>query len=343
MTRREFIGNAAAFGLLSGCATAGSPAANGGIRAYLMHLGWNMWSDVPVRPGEPDVTSRTRVKVCGVNRFRTDMGVWNRVTERMAKDGYNMVVVDVGEAYAFPSHPEIGVTGAWSPERMQTEVRRLRALGLEPIPKLNFSAAHDTWLGVYHRMVSTRKYYEVCADLIRDIAEAFGHPRFLHLGYDEETARHQQHYAMAVVRQGDLWWHDFRWFVETTAKTGMRPWIWSDFLWRHKADFLSRMPKDVLQSNWYYGKNFTPGRPLKKDYECNPVDAYLELDRAGFDQVPTGSNWTCDENFRGTVGFARAHIAPERLKGFMMAPWFFPDPREEGKLMDACRLGREAW
>ena len=344
MTRREFVRDAAAFGLLAGCATAkGGGVAQGEIRAYLMHLGWNMWSDIPVASWGPYKTKEECAVVCAADRFRTDVGVWNRVTERMAKDGYNMVIVDVGEALAYPSHPELGAKGCWSPERMREEVRRLRALGLEPIPKLNFSAAHDTWLGPYHRMVSTRKYYEVCADVIRDVAEAFDHPRFLHLGYDEETAGHQRKYAMAVVRQGELWWHDFLWFVGQTTKAGMRPWIWSDFIWHHKADFLARMPKDVLQSNWYYGKSFATGLPVREGLECNYVDAYLELEKAGFDQVPTGSNWSCDENLGGTVEFCRRNIDPSRLKGFMMAPWFFPDPRWEQKLTDACRLGREAF
>ena len=343
MNRREFIRGAAACGLFAGCATTAEKfVAKGGIRAYLMHLGWNMWSDRPVEKWGPYKGDEVKV-VTAADHLRTDVGVWNRVTERMAKDGYNMVIVDIGEAVRFPSHPEIAAKDAWEPERMREEIVRLNGLGLEVIPKLNFSTAHDTWLGVYERMVSTQKYYSVCADLIRDVADIFGRPRFMHLGYDEETAGHQRQYGFAAVRQGDLWWHDFRWFADTTAKAGMRPWIWSDYIWHHKQDFLSKMPKDVLQSNWFYGDSFKTGEPLAKGYECNRVDAYLELEKAGFDQVPTGSNWSCDANLRGTVDFCRRHISPSRLKGFMMAPWFFPDPRWEDKLMDACRLGREAF
>jgi hypothetical protein len=43
----------------------------------------------------------------------------------------------------YPSHPELAVKGSWSPEKMKSELARLRALGLEPIPKRNFSASHD--------------------------------------------------------------------------------------------------------------------------------------------------------------------------------------------------------
>jgi hypothetical protein len=85
----------------------------------------------------------------------------------MAKAGMNMVVIDVGDAIEYASHPEISVKNAWSSTRLGEELARLRSLGLEPIPKLNFSTAHDQWLHDYSRMVSTPVYYKVCAEVIR--------------------------------------------------------------------------------------------------------------------------------------------------------------------------------
>ena len=41
---------------------------------------------------------------------------------------------------------------------MRKELDRMRALGLEPLPKLNFSTCHDAWLKDYHRMISTPQY-----------------------------------------------------------------------------------------------------------------------------------------------------------------------------------------
>ena len=132
----------------------------------------------------------------------------------------------------------------------------MRKLGLEPIPKMNFSATHDTWLGTYHRQVSTPAYYKVCEDLVDEVIRLFDKPRFFHLGYDEETAECQQSFAYTVVRQYDLWWHDFEFFVKQVERRGVRPWIWSDYGWKHGDEFLKRMPKSVLQSNWYYGLDF---------------------------------------------------------------------------------------
>ena len=68
-------------------------------------------------------------------------------------------------------------------------------MGLEPIPKLNFSTAHDAWMGLYSLRVSAKPYYEVCRDLIKDAVNIFDGPRFFHLGMDGETAEHHRHYA----------------------------------------------------------------------------------------------------------------------------------------------------
>ena len=302
------------------------------IWAALLHMGTNMWSDQPVESWGPYKGDDLKL-VCKADHVRFDEAVWRRLTDRMARAGMNMVVIDLGEAIRYPSHKELWVKGSWEIDRFRKELARLRAMGLEPIPKMNFSSAHDTWLQQYERMLSTKKYYEVCGDLIRDVAEIFDRPRFIHLGYDEETAAHQSKYQYCAVRQGDLWWHDFLWFVKTVESTGMRPWIWSDYVWHHPDLFYRRMPKSVLQSNWYYASSFDLA--TLKGMAHARVKVYEDLDKAGFDQVPTGSNWSCDDNFSGTVKFCRKACSPERLKGFMTAPWFFTLPAWEKKNLDA--------
>lgn len=163
-------------------------------------------------------------------------------------------------------------------------------------------------------MVTSRKYYEVCEDLIREVAELFDGPRYLHLGYDEENYGNQSQYELVVIRQGDLFWHDLKWFAETTEKAGMRPWVWSDYYFRHEKEFLRQMPKSVIQSNWHYGEDFDP--------RTSPATrAYLAFDKAGFDQIPTGSNWESDKNFDKTVEFGFEQLSRNRLKGFLMASW----------------------
>ena len=136
---------------------------------------------------------------------------------------------------------------------------------------------------------------------------------------DEETAAHQIHNAYAVMRQHELWWHDLHFFVDEVEKQNVRAWVWSDMIWHHQDDFLKQMPKSVLQSNWYYGaefENFAAG-----DEQKTYVQAYDLLNEHGFDQVPTGSNWSTPKNMQATAKYCNAHISPQHLKGYMIAPW----------------------
>jgi len=317
MSRREFVKTGTVAAMAAGLPRLGEAesVAPAFMWGALLHMGTNMWSDVPVKSWgalKPDELHL----VCAADHLRFDEAVWRTLTQRMKTAGMNLLVIDLGEALQYQSHPELSVKGSWPLDKFRAELARLRALGLEPIPKLNFSTAHDTWLKEYGRQVSTPIYYRVCADMIREVCEIFDKPRFFHLGYDEETAAHQSQYSYAVVRQGELWWHHFLFFVKQVESMGARPWIWSDYYWNHPEEFLQRMPKSVLQSNWYYGAEFAPDKQKE-------VKTYLDLDQAGFDQVPTGSNWSNDVNFKGTVRFCKKNLAPKHLKGFLMAPWFF--------------------
>lgn len=287
------------------------------IWAFMVHLGCNCWADHTVdRWG--DSAGLQAESHSPEDYMRFDDDEWQFITSRVAALGGNMVLLDLAEGLQYESHPELSAKGAWSKERLEKEMRRLAELGIELIPKLNFSTGHDTWLKEYHRMVSTPDYYRVCSDLIAEVSELFGKPRFFHLGYDEETIHNQRASHFAVVRQGELWWHDFLWFNETVKKTGSRSWIWSDYGWRHKEEFLARMPRDVLQSNWYY--YHIDGEQDKEHLER--IAFFDELDKAGFDQIPCGSAYSWKLNFTELVRYCRKHlVGSPRLKGFMLAPW----------------------
>ena len=185
-------------------------------------------------------------------------GAFHSACDYMAAKGMNFVMIDVGEGYVYPSHPELAVKGSWTPEKMRAELKRIRGLGLEPIPKLNFSTTHCAWLGEYRHAISTPEYYRVVADVIRDVYEVFDRPRLFHLGYDEEDAGHMKGFDYMVIRQGELWWHEFLYTVGLVEKLGARPWIWSDKIWHHRDEFVKRCPKSILQSIWYYLADFAP-------------------------------------------------------------------------------------
>ncbi|MDD4018611.1 MAG: Tat pathway signal protein [Kiritimatiellae bacterium] len=315
------------------------------IWGVLLHLGTNMWSDVRV---ENRVTEGF-YKWGGEDGWglysdaiRFDEALWREATGRMAAKGLNTVMIDLGEALAYPSHPELAVKGTWSVAKMKEELKRLRGMGLTPVPKLNFSTGHDPWLKEYERMVSTPDYYRVCADLIRDVVEIFDGPELFHLGYDEEDYWHQHTYGYVVVRQAELWWHDFEFFRTTVEKNGSRPWIWSDYVWRHRDEFLKRMSKSVLHSNWYYASTDESTFPKEKsehDFRRTMMRANEVLEQGGFDQVPAGM---VNDHFAGFFEYSRKVIPPERFKGMMNTVWCFTQPHRRETIFKAIDQIAEA-
>ena len=101
--------------------------------------------------------------------------------------------------------------------------------------------------------------------------------------------------------------------------------------WDH-PDYFTRCPKSVVQSNWYYdeclggfdlAKDKTPHRKRLKEF--------WDLEKAGFDQIPCGTNWPGHERRKAKIGandvigklvkLGREVVSDKHLLGFMMAPW----------------------
>jgi hypothetical protein len=243
----------------------------------------------------------------------------------------NTAVVDVGEGIVLPSHPELSVKGSWTPEKMRREIEFMKSHGIEAIPKLNFSTLHDAWLGDVQYEVSTPRYYQVCAEVIKDVAEIFGRPRLFHIGMDEESDLGLQgNYDMMIIRQGALYWNDVNFLADEVEKYGSRAWMFGDDAWFRQESFYANFPKRILLSNWFYGRSF---RKAEKPWQPPRMNSYREFDEHGFDQVPTATNWypgylykdkgikSNDVNFPLTVAHCRQTVSPQRLKGFMMTTW----------------------
>ena len=85
-------------------------------------------------------------------------------------------------------------------------------------------------------------------------------------------------------------------------------------LWHQPDQFFSKMPKSVLQSNWYYDEEFNP--------EWDMVRQYIDLEKHGYDQIPTGSyHFENPKSIGNTVAFAEKHISRGHLKGFLQTWW----------------------
>jgi len=326
--RRNFIKQVSAAGIASSIPSVlfSQPLASPDIIwANLVHLSYNMWADNTPLKYKDDNYQNLNFKEAGkwASCFRPyltfDDNVWNAILKKMVAVGMNMIVIDLGDGIQYESHPEIAVNNAWTTEKLKKELVKIRKMGLEPIPKLNFATTHDAWMKKYSRMVSSDIYYGVCKDLIEEVSILFNKPRFFHLGMDEETAQHQIKKDYAVIRQKDLWWADLYFYIAEVERNGVRPWVWSDYAWRRPEVFFKKMPKSVLQSNWYYRSNFNV--KTLKDKRKPQVQLYNDLDAHGYDQIPTGSNYSSPDNFELTVDYCKKVIDPSRLFGFMTAPW----------------------
>ena len=281
------------------------------------------------------------------NGLRWDDDMWNYIIDESVKTGVNTIVLDVGDSVEYGSHPEIATAGAWSRKRMRQEVKRCKDLGIALIPKLNFSTNHDMWLGIYSRMVSTPKYYEVANDLIKEVYELFDHPEYIHLGMDEESAQYCTA-QLSIFRQGKLYWNDLRYLVDCVADTGAKPWIWSSPLFDHPEDFKNTFaPDEIIISPYHYNgirpEHFTPidSRPEYQVYynegiykergfkfvEEDPflvrfMEVAIPLMKEGYLYVPCASVCNrCKYNHDDLIEYFRDNAPDNQIIGYMSAPW----------------------
>ena len=280
---------------------------------YLIHLSYHMWED----ENAPSRGKYEKPRYCENNNV--DVALWDKLIDFLSERKYNMLLIDVGDGIKYESHPEISAPDAWDKDFLKQKLAEIRAKGMVPIPKLNFSCCHHTWLKEYRRMVSTPMYYKVCADLIKEVCEVFDFPEFIQLGLDEENAPNQKYRECIHIRQGELLWHDIYFYFKEAEKHGARPWIWSDYCWHHQEEFLEKMPKSVLQSNWYYGV-FDDN--LADNFR-NQIDTYELLDKHGYEQIPTCSCWGAAgaRNVFQTLAYGKEKLSEELLRGYMVAPW----------------------
>ncbi len=270
---------------------------------------------------------------------------WDAILESCQKNGLNQIVLDVGEGLQYKCRPELAREGAWSHERAKAEVARCREMGIELIPKLNFSATHHTWLGDYGKMMSTPIYYQVCRELIEEVYEAFDHPRYFHLGMDEEgDPQFFKNTDMVHYRQGELIWHDLKFLIDTVKGCGATPWIWGDMCVYEPEEFRKHIPyDDVVLQPWIYfavkREHWTPVASKQRYINSNEGKLGIEfMEEApiwqkmtnegvnamndGYLTVPTPSNWGQNEWCHDDVveHFVNNNRSG-KLLGFMTAPW----------------------
>ena len=296
--------------------------------SYTIQLGFNMWRDAESVP-ENDGPFQCQSTGHHQSTMLTEKETWRRIVDQLPSFGINTLVIDLGEGVQYKSHPELAVPGAWTVEELKEELARVRALGLEPIPKLNFSSYHDAWLTPYCAQKGTDTYRKVVKDLIDEVCAIFESPRLIHLGMDEEefpnSPRRTNWWHNDYVRTNtsprdvDAYFADLSYMVSCVEANGARPWIVGDFYCTHPEEFMAKCPKSCVLSMSFWDRII-----LKPDgsYPDRPIyDEIRALHAAGFDQIPEASDWTCHQNIPQFVYFFMEFgLSNEQLLGFNAVP-----------------------
>ncbi len=281
------------------------------IRAALLHLGSNMWrkkgfDGPPVKDVEDFV-------------YREEMfcqkEVWIRVTNILAKLEFNTVVIDIGEGVRLDSHPEIATKGAWSKDELREELARLRSIGLDPIPKFNFSPGHSAWMGDWAYRIGTPEFDVFCKDIVEETIELFDKPTFFHIGQEEEKPTVQNNY-ISIARCKKKKAQDIRFLFDIIMKHGIRPAAWMDPDVFETLD--GDVPHEVLFFTWNYG--------IHRDVETlEETSDYIKLIHKyaslGYDVIPTTSSWSWHLNSKEVIKACHKHVPDERIAGYMTASW----------------------
>ena len=151
--------------------------ANKFMWTFFMYLSNHMWGDDTT----PDIS--WFMPPYYEEKNNTDVDVWDKSMKFLSECQYNTVIIDIGDGLKLESHPEIAAPDAWDKDFLKKKLDEIRALGITPIPKLNFSAGHDTWMKKYRRMVATPEYYAFCSDVIKEVCEVFDSPEYFHIGF----------------------------------------------------------------------------------------------------------------------------------------------------------------
>ena len=303
----------------------------------MIHLGLNNWMEKdetagayegakPVKSyfanGGEECTFR-----CASDKVRCNKKYFRALVDMAAKTGVNMIVIDLAEGLKYDTHPELAAEGAWTPAELSEEIAYIKSLGMDAVPSMDFSAAHDEWLCEYSRMVSTPTYYRVVADLIKEVCAIFGTPKLFYIGMGDENSSAQTKYDISIVRHGDLWWHDLNYIVGQVEANGARAWCNVDRILTDE-DYLARMSKEVLQGHYYRFMNDDLEEcRVKKETEprykerFEKLSVFGKLDAAGFEQFPIGTNYNYDDQLRHVVTATKKYASDDKILGYMMTTY----------------------
>lgn len=292
------------------------------IYAQTIQLGNNMWHDKPEIPPQDPSYLYSSLPYRPV--FNKDKECFRLLVDHAKAEGMNTIVISIGEGYCYSSHPEIALENAWTEDELRAEIAHIREIGMEPVPMLNFSAAHDMWLGKYERMVGTDTYQKVCLDLIDEVCKLFDSPKYFHIGMDEETYDAQKYLDFATVRNRVVMNRDLTAFLDCIRKNGVTPWMFCDYYKVSPKDFLAVVDKDVLLSDMHIR--------YSQSKNVYPTE-FSELIAEGYKIVPMITHHFLMRNASAVTSYLKEKVDKEGVIGVINFPFLFCESDNRFKLM----------
>lgn len=193
-------------------------------------------------------------------RFDADTGI--AAARRLQARGFDAIIVDCADGVAYQSHPELRRPYTVPPEALSPFVAAAKTLGLDLVPKLNFSKSgrnrHDQWMAPHADLIDWTGsidrgvYWRVAEDLIAELVALFRPHRYFHIGMDEDHYRSVGQYAETIVRLDRI-----------VKRHGLRTVVWNDSCYcgadspnKCHADKCEAaealVPHDIVQTLWEY-------------------------------------------------------------------------------------------
>ncbi|GAB4239350.1 MAG: family 20 glycosylhydrolase [Acidobacteriota bacterium] len=220
------------------------------------------------------------------------------IEEDLPREGVNVLVLEIGYGFRFPSHPELAAEGALDAGDVRALLRAARSRDIRLIPQLN-CLGHQSWAehtfpllvkypefdetpGQYpnNEGIYCRSYcplhpdvHRVVFALIDDLVTAFDAKDF-HVGMDEVFLIASEHCPRCRGKDpAELFAGEVRALYDHLAEKGVRMWMWGDrFLdgkttgigkWEAAENgthpAVDRVPKDIVICDWHY--EYSPPTP----------------------------------------------------------------------------------
>ncbi|NQU11275.1 family 20 glycosylhydrolase [bacterium] len=220
-------------------------------------------------------------RALNVTRNDVPLAAAIRSLEQVAPAGFTVLLLEVGDAFPYRSHPEIVPAWAWSRNQWAEYVSAALDLGLEVIPLIN-SLGHqtETGLGIHHvalredpngwalcpRHPHTLKYLGEMWDEVIEFIQ----PRTVHVGLDEvDMVNRAQTFRLCprcrAADAGELFADHICGLHAHLAGRGLEMMMWPDMLFHEEHHnhvngrrtgiwrAIDRLPRDIIMVDWVYG------------------------------------------------------------------------------------------